>query len=185
MISNFKKANTKSKELFFPHCRVGQRLFSPIILSDPPPPQRRGGCVGGGGHCGYRCIKHRGGGRREEVSLILRGNWSLPTVHMGHTPYMGCFPFQWWVGGGRLAEADPPVKWDKIPILVVGGGRKDFSSSSATHPPLKWDIYPISVVGPPPLRLRTPPTTEMGITPYMGCVPCARWAETNFPAVLN
>ena len=44
-------------------------------------------CVSG--HCGYRCIKHRGGGRREEVSLILRGNWSLPTVHMGYTPYMG------------------------------------------------------------------------------------------------
>ena len=62
--------------------------------------------------------------RREEVSLILRGNWSLPTVHMGHTPYMGCFPFQWWVGGGRLAEADPPVKWDKIPISLVGGRRK-------------------------------------------------------------
>ena len=65
-----------------------------------------------------------GGGGREEVSLILRRNWSLPTVHMGHTPYMGCFPFQWWVGGGRLAEADPPVKWDKIPISLVGGRRK-------------------------------------------------------------
>ena len=62
--------------------------------------------------------------RREEVSLILRGNWSLPTVHMGHTPYMGWVPFQWWVGGGRLAEADPPVKWDKIPISLVGGRRK-------------------------------------------------------------
>ena len=29
------------------------------------------------------------GWRRVEVSLILRGNWSLPTVHRGHTPYRG------------------------------------------------------------------------------------------------
>ena len=34
-------------------------------------------------------IRRRRRRRREEVSLILRGNWSLPTVHMGHTPYMG------------------------------------------------------------------------------------------------
>ena len=32
-----------------------------------------------------------------------------------------------------------PLKWDKIPILVVGGGRKCLSSSSAAHPPLKWE----------------------------------------------
>ena len=32
-----------------------------------------------------------------------------------------------------------PLKWDKIPILVVGGGRKGLSSSSAAHPPLKWE----------------------------------------------
>ena len=31
------------------------------------------------------------------VNLILWENWSLPTVHMGHTPYMGWVPFQWWV----------------------------------------------------------------------------------------
>ena len=37
---------------------------------------------------------------------------------------MGWVPFQWWVGGGRLAEADPPLKWDKIPISLVGGRRK-------------------------------------------------------------
>ena len=74
-------------------------------------------------HCCYHSIKG-GRGEREEVSLILRGNWSLPTMHMGHTPYMGWVPFQWWVGGGRLAEADPPLKWDKIPILLVGGRRK-------------------------------------------------------------
>ena len=100
--------------------------------------------------------------RREEVSLILRGNWSLPTVHMGHTPYMGWVPFQWWVGGGRLAEADPPLKWDKYPILVVGGGRKRRRSPSAPHPPPKWELYPISLVGPPPPAFLLPPTTRAG-----------------------
>ena len=30
-----------------------------------------------------------GAEEEEEVCLILRGNWSLPTVHMGYTPYMG------------------------------------------------------------------------------------------------
>ena len=67
-------------------------------------------CGTGDGHCGYRSIKHRRRRRRrEEVSLILRGNWSLPTVHKGHTPYMGCFPFQRWVGCGVAVEADPPL----------------------------------------------------------------------------
>ena len=41
-------------------------------------------CVG---HCGYRSIKHvEGNVEEEEVSLILRGNWSLPTAHKGYTP---------------------------------------------------------------------------------------------------
>ena len=57
---------------------------------------------------------------------------------MGHTPYMVC---------GGAAEADPPLKWDKYPILVVGGGGK-----RRIFIPFQWSV-----------RLRTPPTTEMGI----------------------
>ena len=49
----------------------------------------------------------------------------------------------------------------------------------ATLLPLK------TVVGEEGKRFHPSPTTERGITPFRGCVPCARWAETNFPAVLN
>ena len=50
-------------------------------------------------------------------------------------------PFHWWVGGRGAAEADPPLKWDKNPF---------------------------SAVGPPPPRLRRPPTAEKGFLSHFG-----------------
>ena len=73
---------------------------------------------------------------REEVSLIMRGNWSRPTVCRD--------------------------SWIKILILVVGEGQK-VSSSSAPHSPLKWDSYPISTGGSPPPPFCSPPTTEQAL----------------------
>ena len=104
-------------------------------------------CHTGPLHCGYCSIKHvEGDVEEEEVSLIPRGNWSVPTMHMGYTPYMGWFPFQWWEWSGSWVEELPPrfhlastplppLKWDLIPFQRwERGGR-----ASTPLPPLKWE----------------------------------------------
>ena len=54
-----------------------------------------------------------------EVSLILRGNWSLPTVHMG-SPHIWGDPIpvvgEGWKGGGSSSTSLPPPKWGGIPF---------------------------------------------------------------------
>ena len=79
-------------------------------------------------------IRRRRRRSREEVSLILRGNWSLPTVHMGHTPY-GVFPIS-VVGGRRKAGGGgPTTQMGYNPISLVGGWRKGVTAKEDQYVP--------------------------------------------------
>ena len=66
--------------------------------------------------------------RREEVSFILRGNWSLPTLHMGHTPY-GVIPIS-AVGPLPPRLCRPPTSEMGF-LSHFGGG---FASAAPPHP---------------------------------------------------
>ena len=50
----------------------------------------------------------------------------------------------------------------------ANAGPSQLLCPSATHPPLKRDFYPFSAVGPPPPRLRRPPTAEKGFLSLFG-----------------
>ena len=72
-------------------------------------------CHTGPLHCGYCSIKHvEGDVEEEEVSLILRGNRSLPTGHRGYTP------IQWWERCGSISALFPPPDGDCDPHPAVG-----------------------------------------------------------------
>ena len=100
--------------------------------------------------------------------------------------------YQMCCGGGliwysREIGLCPPCTWDTPhiwgdPISAVEKRRK----AGGSLPPFfhHWNGI-ISHFSGGNASAALPPFFHcwIGITPYMGCIPCARWAETNFPRV--
>ena len=89
-------------------------------------------CHTGPLHCGYCSIKHvEGDVEEEEVSLILRGNRSLPTALKGYIPKWGWIPIQWWERCGSASTPFSTAGWgSKSPsggVSPVRGGQRPIS----------------------------------------------------------
>ena len=130
-------------------------------------------------------------------------------MHKGNTPDRGGFPAGGWVEEEALRERSrqqthspaghriPVGGWvysrEHTPLpaghrIPVGGWVycRERSRTPPTHQQGTGSLLAGGfTLGSVRARLPTPPTHQQGTHPCQGCCPCARWAETNNPAVIN